>query len=83
MLLSEHAEGVRPMGIRLRDVVMGELPTLRYEPTEKRIRASWASGRSSTARATLLVWEPKRVVPKYAVPAEDVDASVAAPGGAD
>lgn len=46
---------------------------LQYEPTAKRVRA-FARGRAvvNTRRAVLL-WEPKRLVPSYAVPAEDVD----------
>ena len=64
------------MSVRLRDVVMGQLDALRHEPTEKRIRATprWADRRRQHARAA--VWEPKRVVPTYAVPLEDVAAQV-------
>jgi uncharacterized protein (DUF427 family) len=68
---------------RLRDVLMAELGSLRYEPIEKRIRAM--SGEATVVDTTraLLVWEPKRVVPSYAVPATDVAAEIAAGGDGD
>jgi uncharacterized protein (DUF427 family) len=72
---------------------MGELGELRYEPTEKRIRGTLAGRPVIDSTRALLVWEPKRVVPSYAVPVEDVDgdigaapapaASEPAPAGAD
>jgi uncharacterized protein (DUF427 family) len=45
---------------------------LRHEPIERRVRAS-AGGQPivDTTRA-LLIWEPRRVCPSYAVPAEDI-----------
>ena len=49
---------------------------LRYEPTERRVRADDVV---DTTRA-LLVWEPRRIVPSYAVPIEDLRAGVL-PGG--
>lgn len=57
---------------------MSELGALRYEPTEKRIRASLGDRTVIDSTRALLVWEPKRVVPSYAVPIEDVDAEVSA-----
>jgi len=71
------------MSTRLRHVLMGELDALRHEPTEKRIRGT-LGGRTvvDTTRA-LLVWEPRRVVPTYAVPEEELAAELAsAPGHA-
>ena len=49
---------------------------LRYEPTERRVRADDVV---DTTRA-LLVWEPRRIVPSYAVPVEDLRAEVVAGG---
>jgi uncharacterized protein (DUF427 family) len=43
---------------------------LRYVPTERRVRADDVV---DTTRA-LLVWEPRRIVPSYAVPLEDLRA---------
>ena len=51
---------------------MRELDTLRYEPIDKRIRATLGEGTVIDSTRAMLVWEPKRVVPTYAVPVEDV-----------
>jgi uncharacterized protein (DUF427 family) len=56
----------------MRDVIMGALDQLRYEPTEKRIRAAVDGRTVVDSTRAVLVWEPRRVVPSYAVPAEDV-----------
>jgi uncharacterized protein (DUF427 family) len=64
------------MSTRLRDVLMAELGSLRYEPTEKRIRATLDGQTVIDSTEALLVWEPKRVVPTYAVPVEDVDGEI-------
>jgi uncharacterized protein (DUF427 family) len=66
------------MSTRLRDVLMGELDALRHEPTEKRIRAKLGDRTVIDSTRAMLVWEPKRVVPTYAVPVEDVDAEIGA-----
>jgi uncharacterized protein (DUF427 family) len=65
------------MSTRVRDTLMGASRVLRHEPTEKRVRAL-AGGREvvDTGRA-LLVWEPRRMVPVYAVPAEELNAELA------
>jgi uncharacterized protein (DUF427 family) len=47
---------------------------LRYEPLERRVRADDVV---DSTRA-VLVWEPRRVVPSYAVPSDDIAASLAA-----
>ena len=60
------------MSVRLRDVVMEQLGALRHEPTEKRLRATLSQQTVVDSTRALLVWEPKRVVPAYAVPLEDV-----------
>jgi uncharacterized protein (DUF427 family) len=65
------------MSTRLRDLLMGELETLRYEPTQKRIRATLGDRTVVDSTRALLVWEPKRVVPSYATPLDDVDATIA------
>jgi uncharacterized protein (DUF427 family) len=63
---------------RLREVLMRELGGLRHEPTDKRIRAELDGETVIDSRRALLVWEPKRIVPTYAVPEEDVDAEIEA-----
>jgi uncharacterized protein (DUF427 family) len=51
---------------------MRELGELRYEPIEKRIRAVLAGHTVVDSERAVLVWEPKRVVPNYGVPLEDI-----------
>jgi len=65
---------------RVRDLLMAELGSLRYEPIEKRIRAKNGDATVVDTTRALLVWEPKRVVPSYAVPAADIAGEVV-PGG--
>jgi uncharacterized protein (DUF427 family) len=65
---------------RLRDVLMAELGTLRYEPIDKRIRAMAGEATVVDTTQARLVWEPKRIVPSYAVPAADIAAEVVAGG---
>jgi uncharacterized protein (DUF427 family) len=60
------------MAIRVRDAMSRRLEELRYEPTEKRVRALLAGEEVVDSTRALLVWEPKRVVPSYAVAIEDV-----------
>jgi uncharacterized protein (DUF427 family) len=50
------------------DLLGGSLDALRYEPTTKRIRASLAGEPVADTYEARLVWEPRRVVPTYAVP---------------
>ncbi len=66
------------MSTRLRDVLMQRLDDLRYEPTEKRIRAELGGATVIDSRRAMLVWEPHRIVPTYAVPVDDVDGDVSA-----
>ena len=65
---------------RLRDILMGQLGALRWEPTDKRIRAMAGDVTVVDTTRALLVWEPKRVVPSYAVPAADIAAEIVAGG---
>jgi uncharacterized protein (DUF427 family) len=48
------------------------LGELRYEPTAKRIRAQLGSATVVDSTRALLVWEPRRIVPSYAVPEGDI-----------
>jgi uncharacterized protein (DUF427 family) len=66
------------MSTRVRDLLMGELGRLRYEPTEKRIRGTLGDRAVIDSRRAMLVWEPKRIVPTYAVPVEDIDGEISA-----
>lgn len=52
----------------MRDLLDRAFGELRHEPTERRVRADDAI---DSTRA-LLVWEPRRIVPAYAVPESDI-----------
>ncbi|MBV9047508.1 MAG: DUF427 domain-containing protein [Solirubrobacterales bacterium] len=67
------------MATRVRAALMRELGELRYEPIEKRIRASLGGREVIDSTRAMLVWEPKRVVPSYAVPVDDLDGELIAP----
>lgn len=67
-----------PMSSRVRDVLMQRLPEMRHEPTTKRVRAQLDGRAVVDSTRAVLVWEPRRVVPTYAVPAEDVHAQIVA-----
>jgi uncharacterized protein (DUF427 family) len=60
------------MSVRVRNLLMEQLGALRHEPTEKRIRAELDGATVVDSTRALLVWEPKRIVPTYAVPVDDV-----------
>ena len=62
------------MSTRMRDLLTGGLGELRHEPTAKRIRAVLNGGTVVDTTRALLVWEPRRIVPSYAVPADDIAA---------
>jgi uncharacterized protein (DUF427 family) len=60
------------MSVKMADLLGGALGSLRYEPTEKRIRAYLAGELVADTGNGRLVWEPGRVVPTYALPESDV-----------
>jgi uncharacterized protein (DUF427 family) len=64
------------VSVRVRDLFMRELNELRYEPIEKRIRGTMGGQAVVDSTRAMLVWEPKRVVPSYAVPIEDVEGAI-------
>jgi uncharacterized protein (DUF427 family) len=49
---------------------MAALDTLRFEPTAKRILVNLGDQVLCDTTSAMLVWEPRRVVPMYAVPTE-------------
>jgi uncharacterized protein (DUF427 family) len=61
------------MSLRVRDLLMGRLGELRHEPIQPRIRAVLGDRTVVDTTRAVLVWEPGRIVPEYAVPVEDVD----------
>ena len=48
------------------------LPQLRHQPARKRVRATFAGEVVVDSGEALLVWEPGRILPAYAVPREDI-----------
>jgi len=70
------------VSVRVRDLLMRELGALRHEPIDKRIRARLGGATVVDTTRALLVWEPRRVVPQYAVPDEDVAAELRPAGAA-
>ena len=51
------------MGVRMMDLLSGNLEALRYEPTAKRVRVSLGGEPVADTRDARLVWEPRRIVP--------------------
>ncbi|WP_411730547.1 DUF427 domain-containing protein [Paeniglutamicibacter sp.] len=65
------------MATRISHLLNQALPTLRYEPTSKRVRASLGGQPVLDTTHAVLIWEPRRTVPIYAVPETDVLADLA------
>jgi uncharacterized protein (DUF427 family) len=61
----------------MRDFMSEVWGRLRHEPIERRVRASAGGATIVDSTRAILVWEPMRVCPSYAVPAEDVRAELA------
>lgn len=70
------------MGVRMMDLLSGNLDTLRYEPTAKRVRVSVGGEPVADTCEARLVWEPRRVVPSYAVPIASLTGQLV-PAGAE
>jgi uncharacterized protein (DUF427 family) len=66
----------------MRDLLDNALSSLRYEPTEKHLRIHLDGEPVADTVNGLLVWEPRRVVPTYAVPESDVAARLESAGRA-
>jgi len=64
------------MATNMMKAMMSDLGELRFQPTEKRVRARIEGTTVVDSTRAVLVWEPRRVVPSYAVPIEDVQTEV-------
>jgi uncharacterized protein (DUF427 family) len=64
------------MAMNLGEMHKQQLAHLRIQPTAKRVRALLGEQTVVDTRRALLVWEPNRVVPTYAVPQDDVHGTV-------
>jgi uncharacterized protein (DUF427 family) len=71
------------MATKMRDLLGGAVQSLRYEPTDKRLRIYLNDEPVADTIDGLLVWEPRRVVPAYAVPERDVSARLESAGRVD
>jgi uncharacterized protein (DUF427 family) len=71
------------MGTRMRDLLDGALGSLRYEACEKRLRTYLDGVPVADTVNGLLVWEPRRLVPTYAVPQADFAAQLESAGRVD
>jgi uncharacterized protein (DUF427 family) len=67
------------MATKLSEVIFGTYAELRYQPTAKRVRAMVGGNAVVDTFYALLVWEPKRITPIYAVPEVDLQAELAPP----
>lgn len=70
------------MATRMMASRMSTLGELRFEPTAKRVRAMIGGTPIVDSTRAVLVWEPRRIVPSYAVPIEDVHADLQPSEGA-
>src|SRR6185437_10359990 len=77
----DHGGGA--MSIQIRGMLGSGVGQLRYEPTAKRIRAVLGGGTVVDTTRAVLVWEPRRVVPSYAVPVEDFRGDLIPAGSAE
>jgi uncharacterized protein (DUF427 family) len=77
-----EAERISAMSTQMRGLLAGGLGELRHEPTAKRIRAVLDGATVLDSTRALLVWEPRRIVPSYAVPVDDVAGEVVPAGAA-
>ena len=64
------------MAVQMLHHLMRVLPELRYQPTLKHLTVRLGADLVADTAHGMLVWEPKRVVPTYAVPQRDVAASL-------
>ncbi|HEY5857445.1 MAG TPA: DUF427 domain-containing protein, partial [Aldersonia sp.] len=62
--------------------VFGMLGELRYQECEKRVRVTLGEMLVADTGHPVLIWEPKRVVPSYAIPIDDIRAELQPMAGA-
>jgi uncharacterized protein (DUF427 family) len=60
------------MSSQVRELMASGFGELRHEPTAKRIQAVLGGETVVDSTRAVLVWEPRRIVPSYAVPVQDV-----------
>jgi uncharacterized protein (DUF427 family) len=70
------------MSRRVRSLITSGIGELRHEPLTRRIRGTVGDDVVVDSTRAVLVWEPRRVVPQYAVPATDIRAELRSGGAA-
>lgn len=71
------------MATTMRQLLDGALTSLRHEACEKRLRLYLDGELVADTVSGLLVWEPRRLVPTYAVPESDITAALESAGRVD
>ena len=71
------------MAVELGLVLREQRGGLRFQPTSKRVRATLGDEAVVDSTRAVLVWEPRRLVPSYAVPADDISAELVPAAPAD
>src|SRR4051812_38342354 len=71
------------MSERILDLLVRAHGVLRYEPIERRVRARLGDRTVVDSTRAMLVWEPRRVCPSYAVPAADIHAELTPSAASD
>jgi uncharacterized protein (DUF427 family) len=66
------------MAVSISQQLMSTIHELRYQPTIKHVRVRLGDTDVATTDRAVLIWEPMRIVPSYAVPAADVTAALRA-----
>jgi uncharacterized protein (DUF427 family) len=61
----------------MQDLISEARGLLRHEPIERRVRAKLGADTIVDSTRAMLLWEPRRVCPSYAVPAEDIAGELA------
>jgi len=56
--------------------MMAAMQQLRYQPTNKRVRVRLGETVAADTSRAVLIWEPMRIVPSYAVPVADITAEL-------
>ena len=62
--------------MRMRDLLARARDELRHQPLDKRVRATAGAETIVDSTRALLLWEPRRICPIYAVPAGDIRAEL-------
>jgi uncharacterized protein (DUF427 family) len=65
------------MSQKMQDLISEAHGLLRHQPIERRVRAKLGADTIVDSTRALLLWEPRRVCPSYAVPAEDIEGELA------